>query len=88
MWYSIHNNYYLCWQSLFNAYCFMSSHARPEHGRRVHLVFRSSKGDPFRLLRDFKVYTAKKDKSHCREPAGKQKRMALIDACPERSRRV
>ena len=34
------------------AYCFMSSH--------VHLLFRSSKGEPAELLRDFKRHTSKK----------------------------
>lgn len=33
-------------------YCFMSNH--------IHLIFRSSKGDPSGLLRDFKKYTSKK----------------------------
>src|SRR5690606_16256568 len=34
------------------AYCFMPSH--------IHLVFRSSEGDPSGLLRDFKGFTARK----------------------------
>ncbi len=34
------------------AYCFMPSH--------VHLVFRSNRGDPSGLIRDFKGYTARK----------------------------
>lgn len=42
------------------AYCFMPSHACPELGRRIHLVFKSTRDNPSGLLRDFKGFTARK----------------------------